>query len=216
MKSLLQAGALSRSCGGVAGPFRQQWFKPSGSRARVFAAPRDRAAAVRGPQRSSVSDRGKWADSRVVVSSAAVDVCRMLQISERQALQFLCWSLVPERHRHLHLQADSPPAQCRTPFHGQRTPPISIAAYLERIAKYAKCSPVCFVMAETYLERLAEVCLRDGCVFPTALLFPCFDPRPMQLAMLPLAVAPAQQRTAGGLDRLSEATHPSDPRTCLA
>lgn len=93
MTSLLQAGALSRSCG-VAGPFRQQWFKSSGSRARVFAAPRDRAAAVRGPQRSSVSDRGKWADCRAVFRvqqpTSAGCCCRMLQISKRQALQFLC------------------------------------------------------------------------------------------------------------------------------
>lgn len=56
-------------------------------------------------------------------------------------------------------QGDGSPAQQqqRTPFHGIRLPPIRIAAYLQRIAKYAKCSPVCFVMAETYLERLAEV-----------------------------------------------------------
>lgn len=37
----------------------------------------------------------------------------------------------------------------------------------------------------------------------------------MQLAMLPLAVAPAQQRTAGGLGCLSEATHLSDPAPVL-
>lgn len=44
-----------------------------------------------------------------------------------------------------------------TEFHGLRVPPISIAAYLRRIAQYAKCSPVCFVMAHSYIERLAKV-----------------------------------------------------------
>ena len=52
----------------------------------------------------------------------------------------------------------------RSLFHGIRPPPISIAAYVERIAKYAKCSPVCFVMAVTYMERAAEVrcCPKDS------------------------------------------------------
>ena len=45
----------------------------------------------------------------------------------------------------------------KTEFHGLRVPPISIAAYLRRIAQYAKCSPVCFVMAHSYIERLAKV-----------------------------------------------------------
>ncbi|MEW5298138.1 MAG: hypothetical protein WDW36_001291 [Sanguina aurantia] len=43
-----------------------------------------------------------------------------------------------------------------TIFHGMRPPPITIPAYLERIAKYSRCSPVCFVMATSYIDRLVE------------------------------------------------------------
>ncbi|KAK9816746.1 hypothetical protein WJX72_004508 [[Myrmecia] bisecta] len=46
--------------------------------------------------------------------------------------------------------------ECLTSFHGLRPPPISIEAYIQRIGKYAKCSPVCFAMAYTYMERLAR------------------------------------------------------------
>ena len=42
-----------------------------------------------------------------------------------------------------------------TCFRGRRCPPISIQAYIERIAKYSKCSPVCFVMAWAYLKRIS-------------------------------------------------------------
>ena len=59
------------------------------------------------------------------------------------------------------LQGCSGKAGRRTPrasaFHGHRPPPISIAAYLFRISKYAKCSPVCFAMAFSYLNRVAQV-----------------------------------------------------------
>eukprot|EP00249_Psilotum_nudum_P004495 c18011_g2_i1 orf=248-934(-) len=41
-----------------------------------------------------------------------------------------------------------------TVFHGRRPPSISIGKYLERIFKYANCSPSCFVVACIYLERL--------------------------------------------------------------
>jgi hypothetical protein len=43
-----------------------------------------------------------------------------------------------------------------TPFHGLKVPPIAVDEYILRIAKHAKCSPVCFVMAYAYLERLAK------------------------------------------------------------
>lgn len=43
-----------------------------------------------------------------------------------------------------------------TPFHGLRPPPISIDAYIDRIAKYTKCSPVCFVMALVYIDLLSQ------------------------------------------------------------
>lgn len=47
-------------------------------------------------------------------------------------------------------------------FHGLSRPPISIQNYLERIFKYANCSPSCFVVAYVYLDRFAQ---RQSC-FP--------------------------------------------------
>ncbi|KAF2312640.1 hypothetical protein P3X46_014561 [Hevea brasiliensis] len=41
-------------------------------------------------------------------------------------------------------------------FHGLTRPPISIQSYLERIFKYANCSPSCFVVAYVYLDRFAQ------------------------------------------------------------
>lgn len=41
-------------------------------------------------------------------------------------------------------------------FHGLRAPPIGVEAYLVRIAKYAKCSPACFVQAVALIFRLAK------------------------------------------------------------
>jgi hypothetical protein len=43
-----------------------------------------------------------------------------------------------------------------TVFHGLRAPPISVEAYLVRIAKYAKCSPACFVQGLALVFRLAK------------------------------------------------------------
>ncbi|XP_010942426.1 cyclin-P3-1 [Elaeis guineensis] len=40
-----------------------------------------------------------------------------------------------------------------TVFHGLRAPNISIQKYLERIFKYSKCSPSCFVLAHIYIDR---------------------------------------------------------------
>ena len=40
-----------------------------------------------------------------------------------------------------------------TIFHGQRVPELSIKLYAERIFKYAKCSPSCFVLGLIYMER---------------------------------------------------------------
>ena len=40
-----------------------------------------------------------------------------------------------------------------TIFHGVRPPDLSIGCYLERIFKYSKCSPSCFVLAEIYMDR---------------------------------------------------------------
>eukprot|EP00475_Leptophrys_vorax_P021246 TRINITY_DN28965_c0_g1_i3.p1 TRINITY_DN28965_c0_g1~~TRINITY_DN28965_c0_g1_i3.p1 ORF type:complete len:137 (-),score=10.96 TRINITY_DN28965_c0_g1_i3:41-451(-) len=41
-----------------------------------------------------------------------------------------------------------------TVFHGLRAPNIDIDKYLERIFKYANCSPACFVVAYIYTERM--------------------------------------------------------------
>ncbi|KAG6628526.1 hypothetical protein I3843_14G021000 [Carya illinoinensis] len=41
-------------------------------------------------------------------------------------------------------------------FHGLTPPTISIQSYLERIFKYANCSPSCFIVAYVYLDRFAQ------------------------------------------------------------
>eukprot|EP00878_Enallax_costatus_P003590 GHUV01003804.1.p1 GENE.GHUV01003804.1~~GHUV01003804.1.p1 ORF type:complete len:202 (+),score=44.53 GHUV01003804.1:288-893(+) len=53
-----------------------------------------------------------------------------------------------------------------TVFHGLRAPPISIEAYLVRIAKYAKCSPACFVHSMVHMLKLAQ---QDASFAPTRL-----------------------------------------------
>ncbi|XP_044506864.1 cyclin-U4-1-like [Mangifera indica] len=57
--------------------------------------------------------------------------------------------------------ADSNDFSCRlqphklSAFHGLTRPTISLESYLERIFKYANCSPSCFVIAYVYLDRFA-------------------------------------------------------------
>lgn len=46
--------------------------------------------------------------------------------------------------------------QLITKFQSSYPPTISILAYLERINKYAKCSPNCFIIALIYIDRLIE------------------------------------------------------------
>ncbi|PON58833.1 Cyclin [Parasponia andersonii] len=41
-------------------------------------------------------------------------------------------------------------------FHGLTRPTISIQSYLERIFKYANCSPSCYIVAYVYLDRFAQ------------------------------------------------------------
>ncbi|KAG5008155.1 hypothetical protein GLYMA_09G245400v4 [Glycine max] len=41
-------------------------------------------------------------------------------------------------------------------FHGLTRPTISIQSYLERIFKYANCSPSCFIVAYVYLDRFTQ------------------------------------------------------------
>lgn len=44
-----------------------------------------------------------------------------------------------------------------TKFQSSYAPNITIQAYLERINKYAKCSPNCFIVALIYIDRLIEI-----------------------------------------------------------
>ncbi|PSS33223.1 Cyclin-U4-1 like [Actinidia chinensis var. chinensis] len=41
-------------------------------------------------------------------------------------------------------------------FHGLCRPTISVQSYLERIFRYANCSPSCLVVAYVYLDRFAQ------------------------------------------------------------
>ncbi|GAA0173890.1 hypothetical protein LIER_27398 [Lithospermum erythrorhizon] len=41
-------------------------------------------------------------------------------------------------------------------FHGLSRPTISIQSYLERIFKYANCSPSCYIVAYVYLDRFTQ------------------------------------------------------------
>ena len=43
-----------------------------------------------------------------------------------------------------------------TIFHGTKAPTLSIQQYVERIYKYSKCSPSCFVVAYIYIERYLQ------------------------------------------------------------
>lgn len=41
-------------------------------------------------------------------------------------------------------------------FAGLTRPTISVQSYLERIFKYANCSPSCFIVAYIYLDRFSQ------------------------------------------------------------
>ncbi|KAL5796724.1 hypothetical protein ACOSQ2_001544 [Xanthoceras sorbifolium] len=43
-----------------------------------------------------------------------------------------------------------------TIFHGLREPTITIQQYIDRIFKYAACSPSCFVVAQIYVDRYLQ------------------------------------------------------------
>ncbi|KAE8677455.1 Cyclin-U4-3 [Hibiscus syriacus] len=47
-------------------------------------------------------------------------------------------------------------AQQISVFQGLTRPSISIQSYLDRIYKYANCSPSCFIVAYVYLDRFAQ------------------------------------------------------------
>ncbi|XP_021828406.1 cyclin-U4-1-like [Prunus avium] len=48
------------------------------------------------------------------------------------------------------------PTQRLSVFHSLTTPTITIHSYLQRIFKYADCSPSCFVVAYVYLDRFTQ------------------------------------------------------------
>lgn len=43
-----------------------------------------------------------------------------------------------------------------TMFHGIKAPNMSVKQYMERIHKYTRCSPCCYVMAHIYMDRYFE------------------------------------------------------------
>ena len=45
------------------------------------------------------------------------------------------------------------PAASGSAFRGRRRPGMSVRAYMERIVRFADCSPACFVAAFIYLDR---------------------------------------------------------------
>ncbi|CAN6461133.1 unnamed protein product [Victoria cruziana] len=54
------------------------------------------------------------------------------------------------------LDSVPPPPQRVSVFHGLCKPVISIQSYLERIFRYANCSPSCFIVAYIYLDRFVS------------------------------------------------------------
>lgn len=43
-----------------------------------------------------------------------------------------------------------------TVFHGSRAPTLTIKEYVDRIFKYSRCSPSCFVVAQVYMDRFIQ------------------------------------------------------------
>nr|XP_043609717.1 cyclin-P3-1-like isoform X2 [Erigeron canadensis] len=43
-----------------------------------------------------------------------------------------------------------------TIFHGSRAPALTIKEYIDRIFKYSRCSPSCFVVARVYMDRFIQ------------------------------------------------------------
>ncbi|KAL2540594.1 Cyclin-U3-1 [Abeliophyllum distichum] len=43
-----------------------------------------------------------------------------------------------------------------TIFHGSRAPSLGIRQYIDRIFKYSRCSPSCFVIAHIYVDRFVQ------------------------------------------------------------
>ncbi|GFH11831.1 cyclin, partial [Haematococcus lacustris] len=51
-----------------------------------------------------------------------------------------------------------------TPFHGAQPPAISLYDYLTRIARHAKMSPACFVVALMLIDEACTRCLKGGSI----------------------------------------------------
>ncbi|KAF6263695.1 cyclin-domain-containing protein [Scenedesmus sp. NREL 46B-D3] len=88
-----------------------------------------------------------------------------------QTLSATLESMVEQTEQREHLRLKQGPAASGagpqlTVFHGLRAPPISIEAYLVRIAKYAKCSPACFVHSMVHMLKLVQ---QDASFAPTRL-----------------------------------------------
>lgn len=43
-----------------------------------------------------------------------------------------------------------------TVFHGSRAPELTIKEYIDRIFKYSRCSPSCFIVAQVYMDRFIQ------------------------------------------------------------
>ncbi|KAL8143134.1 hypothetical protein V2J09_016166 [Rumex salicifolius] len=74
--------------------------------------------------------------------------------------RFLCYlSLLLERsvqENELLSETAKVKDEFMTVFHGLKAPPVSIQQYIERIFKYAGCSPSCFVVAYIYVDRYLQ------------------------------------------------------------
>jgi hypothetical protein len=86
------------------------------------------------PATSAFSQPGEPLNSQKVIPVLA---CVLSQISQKN-------DLLPLSPKHI------------TVFHALKPPTISIKYYLDRIVKYAYCSPECFVLALVYLDRIIQ------------------------------------------------------------
>lgn len=85
--------------------------------------------------------------------------CQCLSLDTSQEVPIYIFKLARALQRVVqHNDADTHTAFDKpSSFHCRQTPPISIRAYVQRIAKHSKCSPVCFIMAWSYLKRISQI-----------------------------------------------------------
>lgn len=84
--------------------------------------------------------------------------CQCLSLDTSQEVPIYIFKLAKALQRVVqHNDADTHTVSDKpSSFHCRQTPPISIRAYVQRIAKHSKCSPVCFIMAWSYLKRISQ------------------------------------------------------------